>query len=208
MKKNKMALILIVVGAITACCLIGCNQNIASESSAVVHSWKGLTSQVSSDGGEGGFEFKADLNCAGCHENEAVSAEAGDCLYGIEDHADADCVECHEVTSELKRAHSSFSPGATMRGELRRTSVANQSCMTECHEDENLVALTASNTVLVDSEGTVVNPHEVMSIGTGHSEITCGSCHSWHSNESTEETAKALCISCHHENVYECGTCH
>lgn len=36
----------------------------------------------------------------------------------------------------------------------------------------------------------------------------CMSCHKMHSDKSVEKVAADKCTDCHHENVYECYTCH
>lgn len=208
MRKKKLVITLITIGVVLGCGLLGCNLSTHSESSDVVHSWKDVTSQVVAADSEGGFRITPEIQCSGCHEKEFDSALAEDCLYGVEEHADAECIDCHLIDGPLKKAHSKYSPGSTMRGELKRTNVANMSCLESCHEDDDLVDLTSMNTVLTDKKGTMVNPHSVSSIGTGHAEVTCSSCHSMHANNNTEEAAQALCLSCHHEDVYECGTCH
>ena len=70
---------------------------------------------------------------------------------------------------------------------------------------EEHVALTAGVTELTDSNGTMVNPHEVMGLTEGHADIVCADCHAMHSAGST---AAETCVSCHHAGVYECNTCH
>lgn len=80
-------------------------------------------------------------------------------------------------------------------------------CMS-CHALEDIQAATADSTVLTDTNGTVVNPHDLPAIDD-HAGITCASCHKSHEvSESTEKSAKRTCASCHHADVYECYTCH
>ena len=48
---------------------------------------------------------------------------------------------------------------------------------------------------------------------TSVSSETCESCHGvqsngMHSDKSVEKVAADKCTDCHHENVYECFTCH
>jgi Zn finger protein HypA/HybF involved in hydrogenase expression len=76
------------------------------------------------------------------------------------------------------------------------------------HEEVDLPVLTSAVTVLTDSEGTTVNPHELPT-NEKHADITCSSCHKMHNSISDiPKKAKATCATCHHKDVYECGTCH
>lgn len=71
-----------------------------------------------------------------------------------------------------------------------------------------LVAATADSTALTDSSGTVVNPHDLPAV-KDHDSITCTTCHDVHDPEpDAAKTASKKCLSCHHEGVYECYTCH
>lgn len=72
---------------------------------------------------------------------------------------------------------------------------------------EVLAALTADSEALVDAEGTVVNPHALPE-GAGHEAISCTDCHKVHTEADPVKTATAKCRSCHHEDVFECYTCH
>ncbi len=72
---------------------------------------------------------------------------------------------------------------------------------------EALAALTADSEALVDAEGTVVNPHALPE-GAGHEAISCTDCHKVHTEADPVKTATAKCRSCHHEDVFECYTCH
>ncbi len=75
-------------------------------------------------------------------------------------------------------------------------------------EKTQLIAATADSVVLTDSEGTVVNPHDLPD-STNHNKIVCVDCHKIHDTEADlAKTASKKCTSCHHENVYECYTCH
>lgn len=71
-----------------------------------------------------------------------------------------------------------------------------------------LAAATASSEVLTDAEGTVVNPHDVP-VNKSHDALVCIDCHKLHDAEpDPAKTAGKKCVSCHHDNVYECYTCH
>lgn len=66
---------------------------------------------------------------------------------------------------------------------------------------------TADVTYLTDANGTTVNPHD-LPVNKSHDTITCATCHSMHDTDPLEETTVDACIKCHHDNVYECFTCH
>lgn len=70
-----------------------------------------------------------------------------------------------------------------------------------------LAALTADSEALVDAEGTVVNPHALPE-GSSHEAITCTDCHKVHAEADPAKAALGKCRSCHHEDVFECYTCH
>ena len=105
-----------------------------------------------------------------------------------------------------------------MPKKLKNTAVSEETCLTSgCHSMDELVAATASSTVLTDSNGTVKNPHEMLidenHIANSNADLACSSCHKMHEENGAEsqavaESAQAKCTGCHHQNVYECGTCH
>ena len=70
-----------------------------------------------------------------------------------------------------------------------------------------LVEEVKASTALTDDQGTTVNPHDLPQ-SASHDTLTCGSCHTMHDEKPLEETAAAACTQCHHQNVYECYTCH
>ncbi len=75
-------------------------------------------------------------------------------------------------------------------------------------EKTQLIAATADSEVLTDSEGTVVNPHDLPD-SMNHNKIACVDCHKIHDTEADlAKTASKKCTSCHHQNIYECYTCH
>ena len=123
-------------------------------------------------------------------------------------HADLPCGSCHANTSALEKAHEKVDPSVEAEAtRLKKTSVDIALCQS-CHGSlESLAAKTQSSTVCTDDNGTVVNPHALPE-NEEHSDIDCASCHIMHSRETATEQTKSLCNSCHHENVYECFTCH
>jgi hypothetical protein len=146
---------------------------------------------------------KAD--CAICHatESDSLSSSGTAAL-----HASSGCADCHADYEGLAKAHEGVTADDKMPTKLKKTSVEESVCLT-CHGTyESLAEKTADVTILTDQNGTTVNPHEVAAAGTGHDSMTCASCHSMHADEPASETSDALCLGCHHADVYECGTCH
>lgn len=88
---------------------------------------------------------------------------------------------------------------------LKKSKVEVGAC-TGCHDSTALELPAAAD--LADSRGNKADPHALPD-GEGHSSITCVSCHKLHdAEEKVEETAYDLCYGCHHDEVFECGTCH
>lgn len=116
---------------------------------------------------------------------------------------------CHTDESGLKTAHDKVELGdQKKKAKLKKTTVPEEVCAA-CHNKAELTEKTASSTVLTDSNGLCVNPHDIP-VNDGHAEadIACSSCHKMHEEQNVEETAPKVCLNCHHADVYECNTCH
>ena len=154
-----------------------------------------------------GDTFTMDADCAACHSKAAEKmADKG---YTGELHQNLDCVFCHDNEKELTEAHANkySAKQASRVVALNKTTVDEAVCL-NCHGDhEALAESTADATVLTDSKGTTVNPHDIPNIDK-HANITCGSCHKMHDDKTSDEAATNTCLNCHHDNVYECYTCH
>lgn len=146
---------------------------------------------------------KAD--CAVCHSVEGDSLEDKECAASLHGALDLTCVSCH-MDDALIDVHEKASATAKVPKKLKKTAVAVEVCAS-CHDAEGLAEITADSEVLTDDEGTVVNPHDLPDV-KDHAQIGCGDCHRLHASKSAASVADALCLSCHHEDVYECGTCH
>lgn len=183
-------------------CLAGCAPQVSSDGN-------GKTGQAdeSAESAIAEVSFSQNSDCAMCHTVETASISDPSCLVGQPSHSSMECLACHEYNGDLEKAHAKVSAGDTPRKNLKRTKVDESVCMA-CHDVNDLAEKTSSITALTDTKGTTVNPHEVMTMGSGHDEIMCSSCHKMHSSEGAEGTAANLCLSCHHSEVYECGTCH
>lgn len=148
-----------------------------------------------------GFSWSEDADCSACHKAESSNHVAA--------HESLGCAICHNDTDALATVHESTSPNDKNPSSLKKTKVSEAVCLS-CHDDyQDLAAKTSSSTALTDSNGKTVNPHEIKSYGgSEHQSIVCADCHKEHSSASLTETAQSFCINCHHENVYECHTCH
>jgi hypothetical protein len=149
-------------------------------------------------------------DCASCHTAETASASDSACAYSL--HApqpEVACGTCHSDEGEaLAKAHERYAT-ALQPVSLKRTKVTEGACTAAgCHSVEELAAATASSSTLTDANGTVVNPHGLPTTDRHATSVSCSSCHKQHKPEPASEVAPSVCISCHHEDVYECGTCH
>jgi len=145
-------------------------------------------------------------DCASCHVAEQ---ESGAILcYSL--HAPqpgVSCNSCHvDVGGTLARAHQDYMTKEPA-SKLKLTKITDDVC-NACHSPEELKGSTAASTVLIDADGTVVNPHD-LPLSDDHLEsVRCSSCHKMHKTVSPKDTATKTCRGCHHKDVYECGTCH
>lgn len=153
--------------------------------------------------------WSMDIDCGVCHQDKQASTEDSSlraCTHATQ--AGATCITCHSDESTLSTVHQDATAEGPMPKKLKKTTVDAQTCQASgCHDmsADEFKALTADVTELVDSNGTMVNPHEVMGLTAGHADIKCSDCHSEHK---VDAGAATTCISCHHAGVYECNTCH
>ena len=153
--------------------------------------------------------WSMDIDCGVCHQDKQASTEDSSlraCTHATQ--AGATCITCHSDESTLSTVHQDATAEGPMPKKLKKTTVDAQTCQASgCHDmsADEFKALTADVTELVDSNGTMVNPHEVMGLTAGHADIKCSDCHSEHK---ADAGAATTCISCHHAGVYECNTCH
>jgi hypothetical protein len=147
-----------------------------------------------------------------CHENSVTSLASLPCEAAHADNPDDTCMICHTDVSGIEIAHSEVTLADTAGDvrSLKKTKVSEDACLS-CHIVDELIVATQASTVLTDSEGLTINPHEantVYNVSNNHSSLTCSSCHKMHSDKPVGDNASQNCRSCHHQNVYECGTCH
>lgn len=178
---------------------IGCTPSLATSHSANVETDNATTALTA--------DWSTDTDCAACHSKEGSSLQSTECVAGSHSASQGlQCVTCHNDESTLSQVHASAGNKKAPK-RLKKTEVNADVCLS-CHDMETLAAATADFTGLTDSQGTTVNPHDLPRNEDHSAEISCTSCHSGHGDNSPSEQATDLCVGCHHENVYECGTCH
>lgn len=118
-----------------------------------------------------------------------------------------ECSTCHEDSDKLAKAHKKMNRKGQEATSLKKTVVSSEVCLS-CHNADELAEATQDCTVLTDSKGTTVNPHDLPDVEE-HASINCVDCHQVHeTDKSLDQAAKATCGNCHHAGIYECGTCH
>lgn len=150
--------------------------------------------------------WSADSDCSTCHEAESKSLEDSSYLCSTHDQQGLSCMSCHADESALSDAHAKAKDLTKTATKLKKTDVDASVCES-CHSLSDLQAATADLTLLTDENGKTVNPHDLPA-NEEHAVIDCASCHSMHTTETADTLAPDKCLSCHHQNVYECHTCH
>lgn len=148
------------------------------------------------------------IDCTTCHSPEQSSLTDKTTAAGIHNSEGLECMSCHDDVAGLTTAHAKVEAGQATAKRLKRTSVDNETCTASgCHDnDAERISLTASFTGLTDDNGTTVNPHALPETDQ-HKNVTCSSCHKGHASFDAASTVDT-CFSCHHQKVFECGTCH
>lgn len=151
------------------------------------------------------FTWSKTVDCTGCHSEQAKSTDNATMHASVHKAAGATCVSCHDNEAGLTKAHKGATATAKMPETLSKDNMVKPAACLQsgCHVFSETV--TANSTVLTDLNGTVVNPHEVMTLTAGHADIVCADCHQQHM---APLSASQACVTCHHAGVYECGTCH
>ncbi len=148
-------------------------------------------------------------DCSKCHAAEVESLKDSTLLASK--HSGQKCADCHNDADNLTKAHAGAT-GAPSSATTTASKMGTKEFCLKCHGTyEDLAAKTAASTVLKDTKGTVVNPHAV-SQNADHQGVSldeCYNCHAVHQASAPAGPAVgAICITCHHENVFECHTCH
>lgn len=147
--------------------------------------------------------WSADMDCATCHLAEDESRNNSACLASR--HEAETCTTCHTASTSLEETHASATATGTMPAKLsKKNTISDETCL-NCHGTwEELADKSVDVTVFTDANGTVANPHALDRSGD-HQIITCITCHTMHKEQ---EDQMNTCLSCHHEDVFECYTCH
>lgn len=73
--------------------------------------------------------------------------------------------------------------------------MTDQTCLNEdCHNYDEMIANIPDDKLLVDANGTTVNPHEIHNVGTSHGDIKCSDCHLTHKEGEAYQTATDKCL--------------
>lgn len=154
-------------------------------------------------------EWSMESDCTTCHTEEAASME--DAALLASSHASFACTNCH-TEADIAASHEGVTaaPDEEQQRAIRkkgRTMGTSDFCL-QCHGSlEELAAKTADVTLVQDSNGTVVNPHAIPE-NASHEEDGVQQCYNCHWLHSTSPSPITNCNTCHHQGVFECGTCH
>ena len=163
-------------------------------------------------------EWYSTVDCNVCHGTETKSGMDPAILYGyilsLPEGAGLVCVDCHDDATVLKTVHESVTADPS-NIRLQLTSVDEVACI-PCHVKAELAEKTAESTVLIDNYNPerVVNPHNIPLVNTFGETIKdhvipCANCHKVHEPlADRNENAFQVCLSCHHQYLWECNTCH
>jgi len=131
------------------------------------------------------------------------SAGAGNTLLFRHKDAAPDCFTCHEKADlQAKHANVSKAPGKV----FRQRKYPDALCLS-CHEGQDKLAeKTKDSKAFTATDGKVINPHNVASLGGSHAEkANCTSCHKMHKAKAPIE----YCYGCHHpRELSDCRICH
>lgn len=202
LKASKVLIASVAICVPLALCAVGCAPQAAPQEGAEGEGGSGTDAPAAAT------SWSPDIDCATCHASEAKTSADAACLAGTHTMDQGfECVTCHVDDSALTKAHENMSSGKVPK-KLKTTEVSQDLCLS-CHDQAELASTTASSAVLTDLNGKVVNPHDVP-VNADHTEegLACTSCHKGHSTDGVEKDSQAFCVSCHHADVYECGTCH
>ena len=190
-------------GADLDCAACHANEAVPADNATAPKANETASSTATGTKTEAQVESKADAQA----KEEVEGEDEGETAqHLITIHAPLGCTTCHD-DAKLPELHDGATPGSKMPEKLKKTNVSEELCLS-CHGSyEELAELTEDCDLLTDDNGTTVHPHDLPDVAD-HDPITCTNCHVVHSKKTVEQTAPAKCLSCHHENVYECGTCH
>lgn len=197
-KAGALAAVLLLAG-----CLAACAPHAATSGETLADSGD---SSESTEAASVEFAWSPDADCTMCHSTEATSMTSATHQIGAS-HGDVACTTCHTQEEALVTAHEKVEATDTKGAKkLKSTEVPREACLS-CHESDYTPEAISEENYLVDDQGTAVNPHDLPE-SESHATVVCANCHQMHSEDSLLETAATACTNCHHQNVYQCYTCH
>lgn len=148
--------------------------------------------------------WSPEMDCTFCHTVEAASYTQ-DMTASF--HSEQDCVVCHDDGALLSEAHAEITMNDNLPARLSIAAEISDELCESCHSLESRSQATMGSTILTDENGTIVNPH-MLPDSHQDQKVSCTDCHVMHKINDIASSAQNTCVSCHHENVYQCGTCH
>ncbi|MGV8083532.1 MAG: cytochrome c3 family protein [Coriobacteriia bacterium] len=146
------------------------------------------------------WSLKSD--CKKCHADHAGTQQEGAASIGAVPHPSTACSDCHNDEANLSKAHANATKAPS--DEIDGVEISKEVCLT-CHGSYAALAeKTKDSTALTDKNGLSVNPHAIPVNETHETDPECSNCHSVHG----QRDPKQYCIGCHHQDVFECMTCH
>jgi hypothetical protein len=153
--------------------------------------------------------WSVESNCNECHIAQNPDSEGQNTPVAIHRVNSVTCITCHADENELVSTHSDVTLDAKMPTHLMKTSVDSPRLCLECHNLQELQESIVASSVLIDKNEVKISPHDLPNTETHSNRISCVSCHLMHQPlENINKNSMALCISCHHQSVFECNTCH
>ncbi len=109
---------------------------------------------------------------------------------------EVNCLSCHDIDT-LRKLYLLCDAEAVNEAKDNMSDTINELCFV-CHGSYlELIQLTKDSMALMDSDGTVINPHDTM-LG----EAACNYCHSIHDATDSAAIALAKCYTCHLSHTF------
>lgn len=159
------------------------------------------------------IDWSPDSDCSTCHaDQDSRGSQPAQALGSQHEQRGVACSTCH-LEADMQTVHAEHGDSGRTPTKLRYSNVNPTSCLASaCHvSQENLAERTADLMAVADSNGLTANPHDLPASpeeGAGHDTLDCFSCHKAHEEVDVVETTLQTCFGCHHQQVFECGTCH
>lgn len=164
-----------------------------------------------------GAQAHGKLPCTSCHVDEEglIQGHAKVTVNDIKspkrlkksEVASETCLACHQATDGVVPSQAWAAEEGAGDSGSDVTDIKGEEATEKAGASAYSSSTTTNIDYLTDINGTTVNPHE-LPINKSHATIGCATCHALHDDAPLEETAAKACTKCHHDNVYECFTCH